>query len=290
MGKKIVHLFAFLSFVLILAFSSCNKQEMEVKVPSYIKIDSVYCQIDPINGTNKQKITDVWVNLEGTRVGTFQVPASFPIIAEGTKSIKVYPGIMKNGITEIRERHPYMKPYEQTINFEPLKEFTFVPVFEYVDHTKVWLESFEDLGHKFFTNDSVDYLTTIPDPENAGNNLGYVNIPDSVKFFNFFTEEDLYSTSDIDMPIYMEFDYKCTVPFSIGVRVQKNEGDYFKYIDPFTHIKKNEEWNKLYINLGEQFVRAGSANAYSVYFIFAQVEGEETKVYFDNFKILSSNL
>ncbi len=289
MGKKIAYLFTFLTVLLILSLSSCNKAETEAKVPAYIKIDSVYCQIDPIHGTNQQKITDVWVNLEGTRVGTFQIPAKFPIIAEGTKSIKAYAGIMKNGITEVRERHPYMKPFELTLDFEPLKEFEFVPVFEYVDHVDSWLESFEDAGTNLHTNDSVNYLTTIPDPDKPDNHLGYVHIPDSVKFFNFFIK-DAYERAKVNMPIYMEFDYKCTVPFSIGVRVKKVNSTSYKYLDPFTKIKAKDEWNKLYINLGEQFVNAGYADAYSVYFIFAPKKGISSDIYFDNLKILSSSL
>jgi hypothetical protein len=283
MGKKIAYLFAFLTFAILLVFTSCNKQDTEAKVPAYIQIDSVACNFLPSQGTNRHNITDVWVNIEGEYVGTFSVPARFPVIATGSKNVSIYPVIKINGITDVRDEHPFMNKYSTEVQFESLEVHKISPVFDYKEKVDVWLEDFEDAGHNFFTNDSIDFLFQIQDPDNDGNHIGLVNIPTGTTgYYDFFTKEKIRPLNGI---AFLEFDYRCNAPFGIGIRVLQQDDEY-KYIDPFIEINAKNEWNKIYINLGEQFVYAGAGKAYDVFFVFAPVEDEETKVYFDNFKIL----
>lgn len=284
MGKKIVQIVFLLSITLIISFPSCDPSDKKADIPAYIKVDTVKFQFDvSLEGTDQQKITDVWFNLDGNRVGTFEIPTTFPVIALGERAIKIYPGFIKNGIYDLREIHPFLSPYETTVDFQPGEVTELEPVFEYKPETKVWLENFEDPGLKFHTSDSVNYLNQIIDPDDSNNHLGHVLLPDSAGYFDFYTERAMILSYN---PVYMEFDYKSTVPFSIGIRALQNDGKY-DYANPFTQIKPKDEWNKLYVNLSEQFVNASGGTAFDVYFIFSPVEGEVSEVYFDNFKILS---
>ncbi|NTV84545.1 MAG: hypothetical protein HGA23_09650, partial [Bacteroidales bacterium] len=68
----------------ILMISGCDKFEGGQTVPSYLKIDSIgFVTDNDLQGTNSQKITDVWVYVDDDLIGGFEMPATIPVLAEG---------------------------------------------------------------------------------------------------------------------------------------------------------------------------------------------------------------
>ncbi len=278
----------FISLIaLIYTLNSCNSEETEAKIPAYIQIDSVSVNTEIGQGTNYQKITDIWINIDGQRQGTYSVPCKFPVIADGKHSVKIMAGVLKNGILDFRERYPFLKPYEQNIDFQANQVVKVNPQFEYYgdDRIDFWVEDFDSPGMKFHSADSLKLLEQIEDPDGSGNKVGYIKMPDSVQVFDFYTQREMTVGRS---SIYMEIEYKSTVPFGIGVRAIKNNGGV-RYDDPFTYIKPKDEWNKLYINLAEQFALSNNlTKAYDIYFIIGKDDKlESSELYLDNIKILS---
>ena len=267
--------------ILILFMFSCETHEADV--PAYVQIDSVkFVTNSSLQGTNKQQITDVWFNLEGSKIGAFEIPTRFPVIAEGKRAVTMYAGILKNGILNFREKYPFVESVKDTLNFSST-EIIFPDItFKYKDNLEFWIEDFEDPGLKFHTVDSTNYLIQVRDSNDAENSLGRVYLPQNTSSFLFYTKEHFLLSYN---PIFMEIEYKCTADFSIGVLVENIDGSY-ETVNPFTIIKESNDWNKLYINLAEQFALSPSGKSYDVYFFFANDVGI-TDVYLDNIKIIT---
>ena len=282
MIRNIVIILAIFASTLFLP--SCDTFEGESEAPSYIQIDSVsFVSNQSTEGTANQQISDVWFNIEGNRIGAFEMPTRFPVIAEGKKNVTMYAGILKNGIHIFREIYPFFEPIKEEITFKGTEIIKTNPSFKYKDNLEFWIEDFEDPGLKFHTISDVNYLNQIIDSRNPINRLGHVLLPDTAKAFQFFTKNKFKLSF---FPIYMEMEYKCDQDFSIGILVEKIDGSY-ESVRPFSIIKKTDKWNKLYINLAEQFSLNSEAISYEVYFFFSKENPLPLNFYFDNIKIIT---
>jgi len=270
-------------FLSLISLPSCDTFDAEAEVPAYVQIDSVKVITEIEEGTNHQKISDVWFNLDGSQVGVFEMPTRFPVIAKGKRPVSIRAGVLKSGIHDFREAYPFFETIRDTFNFVGTEIIPYTPIFKYKPETKFWIEDFEDPGIKLHTNDSTNYLTQIIDPKDANNHLGYVFIPDTVSAFQTYTKENIELSNT---PIYMEIEYKCDYSFGIGI-IMHHMGGSSESQQPFTIVKPTDEWNKLYLNIGEQFSVNPGAVSYDIYFFFAADYGTTSSNYIDNIKILS---
>ncbi len=269
-------------FGLLLFLYSC--EPIEADIPAYMEIDSVKVSTNKsIQGTNKHNISDVWFNLDGSRIGVFEPPTRFPIIAEGNMPVSMYAGVLKSGIHDFREIYPFFKVIRDTFNFVNNEIINIVPVFEYKEETNFWIEDFEDPGMKFYSDDSINYLSQIQDPSNSDNHLGYIYLPDTTDAFHIYTKIEMELSNT---PIYMEIEYQADEAFGIGVRLTKQGGGH-ENLSPFTIVKPTDTWKKLYLNLAEQFSVNPSAVSYDIYIFFASEKNQEAHFYLDNIKIVS---
>ena len=74
------------------SFSGCEIINPKEDTPSYLKINSI-----PLNtrksasetyGSNSNNIVDAWVFANGKLIGSFELPATIPILAEGNVEIR----------------------------------------------------------------------------------------------------------------------------------------------------------------------------------------------------------
>ena len=149
MTKSRIILYLF-SATLIL-FSSCKKFNKDVPVPSYIKIPRCTLSCDSISqGSTKSNISGIWVNVDGNRQGTYEVPVNFPIIGTGQKTITFRAGIKANGIAASRIIYPFFNTINIDTTLTPEKQLTFSPVFNYLPETVfAFLENFQGNGFRF---------------------------------------------------------------------------------------------------------------------------------------------
>ena len=120
-------LFSF-GFFATLLFSSCELYNPSEPIPAYIHIEKFNLTTDyATQGSNSHKITDAWVYVDDQLIGCFELPATFPVITEGTHKVKIVAGIKVNGIASNRGQYPFYNPYEQIVNFEVGKKITLSP-------------------------------------------------------------------------------------------------------------------------------------------------------------------
>jgi len=263
---------------------SCETFDTEVTIPSYLKVDSVKVQTnESVEGTYHQQISDVWVNINGTKIGTFEIPSRFPILQEGSTPISIQAGIIKSGIHDFREIYPFFKTYRDTLYLQKGKSHFVTPIFQYKKETNFLLiEDFEDAGMRLYPIDTIDYSETIEDPDYTDNHIRKISLPDSVIGFQMITRIPIILKTK---PIYMEIEYKCNETFGVGIKVQQATGSY-SFEDPFTIIKPQSNWNKMYLNIAEQMYLT-TGNNYDIYLFFKSEKGKISTFYIDNIKIIT---
>jgi len=101
---------------------SCNLVNPEEDVPSYIEVPAFKVTSDyATQGTNSSKVTDVWVYAGGEYIGTYELPARFPVLLSGSREITFGAGIMANGIASTREAFPFYRFSTVTVDLVPGK-------------------------------------------------------------------------------------------------------------------------------------------------------------------------
>ena len=95
---KYSRLWLLLPFACLLA--ACNR---DMQVPAYLYVDRTLLTTNYAEqGTASANISDVWVTVDGTNRGVYELPALFPLLASGTTKVQLQAGIKKNGVSSIR--------------------------------------------------------------------------------------------------------------------------------------------------------------------------------------------
>lgn len=271
----------------------CNLINPDEEVPSYIEIRGIKTSSNYITqGTSSSKVTDVWVYAGGSYIGTYQLPAKFPILLSGKHKITLGAGIMANGIASTREFYPLYKFYDVDLDLIP-GQITTVDTFN-VDYFTglqyTWYEDFE----KDTSGGGISLDTT---------NLSFANIlPDSLDVFEGKRSLKLKVTTAATVvecvtvgdgyqltkgrDIYLEMNYKCSQPFQVGLL-----GETFIGERSIPVIRFNTEtgWNKIYLRLGPYINANGDVLKFKIYFRMDLATGAtEGVAYLDNLKLISN--
>tara|TARA_R110001592_G_scaffold187646_1_gene432431 strand:+ start:748 stop:1557 length:810 start_codon:yes stop_codon:yes gene_type:complete len=258
---------------------SCNKQELEAKIPAYISINNFTLSTTPAQGSSSQKITDAWVYLDQELIGVFELPARFPVVKEGSFKLDVYPGVKENGIAERRERYLFYNTYSTQVQLEKNKTIEITPSTTYNSGTTFyWMEDFESASLPFLYNtisDTVMNKTTTDVFE--GDFAGRVVMTPSMDFFECFTP-GFSSLPRYDKTIFMELNFKTNQPVLMGIYADSDQIGLL-------YLNTTSSWNKIYINITEAIQTRPSASEYKIFFGFENKVGTP-EFMIDNLKII----
>ena len=86
--------------IFIILCWSCEAFDRPEKIPSFIHVEEFDFDITHSSqGSASEKITDVWVYVDGSIAGVYELPSTIPLHFEGNHSLKLHPGIKQNGIS-----------------------------------------------------------------------------------------------------------------------------------------------------------------------------------------------
>ena len=291
----------YVSFIFLFVFSgfllgSCQKFSGSQTIPAYLKIDSVFLETNYVDqGSNSQKITDVWIFLNKELVGVFELPALFPVLAEGVNDLEIRPGIWLNGIQSTRVPYPFYKPlvYED-FQFYPdsVQDLGDLKIKYYDNLDFAWKEDFEVSSISLVETSISDtvIIWTLPagNPEAfitpTSKHSGLIALSDdnpiySATSFNSFLLPELQND-----PVLLELNFKSNNFFYVGLLMNLPSG--LKKV-PLLIMNHSEEWNKIYINLGPNIALNYQAANYKVYFEAGlELENESAEIYLDNIKLI----
>ncbi len=287
--RRIYLLAYFLFAVLILG---CEKSKVEV--PSYIQINEILLNTNiATQGSNSAKFTDAWVTVNDKSVGTFELPAKFPVQANGNVKIGIGAGINLNGATASRQSPLIFTTCVIDTLLKAAGVIKLSPTVAYASYAKfAWLENFESNGFTLSAYSSSNNITTTTNTSKVfeGNRCGIFSLTDSSDAFS------VMSTSAYVLPkdgtnIYLELNYSCSVTFVVGLivnsKIQSSLAKQIIYLNATTNDASAPKWNKIYISLTKGVAEEQTASDINILFSCNKRDGVSyDEVLIDNIKVV----
>lgn len=212
--------FYFLTLSLIL-WVSCKKWDKEEEIPSYIKVYSAKVETDfSTEGAATSNISDMWVNIDGNRQGTYEMPTTFPVLSTGRHTLMLRAGIKVNGIAASRSIYPFYNPIVIDTILTAGEVLKLDPIFSYKPETIfAWMESFQGNGFSLDRDTESDTTLYVLN-DSTGNKYGKFTI-DAIRQRFYYKSAEAYSLPKNGSDSYLEFDYRCDHPFTVGLLINK---------------------------------------------------------------------
>lgn len=285
--------YKFLLFItVLLSVLGCNVINPVESVPTYIKIDSFDFVInDPLKeGSASNGITSVWVYYNNNPVGNFDLPCNVPVITEGDKgSISVAPGISLNGFVDLQPQYPFYNFDTTTLITNPGKVQQFTPKGTYVSSAKFRYKEDFEVGSSFETFVEGGTIETGIRPTldaryvYEGGGAGVILLSSNGVTWSESINKDPFDIGAGES--YLEINYKCSVPFEVGLYNTLNEGvDQYNY---FAGVKSSDTWKKIYIELAT-YTSANQGKDFKIIIKAVLPDGQsDGYVAIDNIKVVS---
>ena len=266
-----------ITLILLIIFVSCKKEDTN-NIPGYIKIDNI-----TLADNSTHNITDAWVYIDDNLQGVYELPANFPVLANGKHKLRIRGGIKENGISATRVPYPFYSSFiieEQ--EFSPTSTINIEPEVDYLSiDDNSFIEDFEGVGIDLDTTSISD--TIIIKFSNENNKYGGGVLIDPLLTFEIATDE-LSSLPQQGAPVYLELDYKCNTQFLIGVYVNFSQSVLQKDL---LWINPKDNWNKIYVNLTPTISESVGAEFFKVFLgMRRDTILEKNEMYFDNIKVI----
>src|SRR5438105_1721055 len=119
--------------MIMIAFQiiSCNIINPAEPIPAYVHIDSISLSTTSLQGSSSNKIVDAWVYVDGSLIGTYEMPVTCPVLSSGSHKLTIRPGVLVDGVAATRTIYPFYTGYDTVVNFESQKIITPVPKVTY---------------------------------------------------------------------------------------------------------------------------------------------------------------
>ena len=280
--------------------TACDK-EVE-PTPAYLTIEpfELLSTNPDTHGSVSEKIThtDMFmfdsIKNKSIQLGTFQLPATIPVLNSGKFSLNVDAIIKANGNSYYLQPYPFYKRFSTPITLAPNVDETVYPKTQYRDEVVFeFIEDFEHNGVLFSLDRDNDDMTAVT-PNNQdvfeGDFSGLVTL-DSAHPVIVAQTADLYNIEYSSAgKVFIELNYKTDVPLEFGVvSVQDNgaEGDInFEFV-----VLAKSEWNKIYFDLTELISTASNPRFALIFRGGIPIEGgkytlDKAEIRFDNIKLV----
>jgi hypothetical protein len=306
--------FSVLTIFLILTsilLGSCNKFKGDQTIPAYIRIDSISITTDyQTQGAPTHNIVDAWVYINNEPIGAYELPAVFPVLANGLTEVRVDPGIKLNGIAALRVPYPFYASIIQEVELVEGEEVslnadTLFMGDEYTPYTMttsyypnlvfVWMEDFEDpsISLDSTSKSKTDIKRTEPanNPEallaSYSKYSGLMELSETKYLIDVATnvgQDDGFILPKVGEFVFLEFDYKNNNYFTTGFYAN----EISQIIQhPVVNMNPREEWNKIYVNLTPGVSSSVGAIDFNIFFGALKEDAvEEPRILIDNVKLI----
>ncbi len=265
--------FIAISTLLFLLFPSCRTDE--AFVPSYIRIDSAILDASGINGNNIHDIQAIQVYVNSQTVGTFPLPCTFPLDAEGPTKIQIAPFVKINGNSQTLNNYLTLDLVDTTIVLTRESSVTFSPIFRFRNRAKIaWQEDFEDSNTtlvpiRLLEDDYSRIETRHFDLNNRFSGPSKVLVSgfsaaDSLKSMDLAHFELFKDLPNDGSGIFIEFDVKSELPVLVAVKRYNSMGQEF--VPYMTINPTGSEWKHFYVNLLYEIQGQPDDTKYEIFF------------------------
>lgn len=245
--------YLYIGFILPFCFSACNIINPKEQIPTYLHLEPfTFSNPDSVfTGSSSHSIPSANVFVNDVSVGIFDLPCTIPVMMTKTSSVLITPYVTNQGLKSYVFRYPFYQNDTTTLLYNPGKVQNYTPKTRYsigIPSTafKAKINFEEGLLFKNMSGDTTIVLEKDPLKVFEGKNCGAIYVNQAHK-----ASENI-STIYFERPAsnekcYMELDYKCSVPFTIGLQAEDAGGSLLpEYLAGFY---PKESWSKLYIEL-----------------------------------------
>jgi hypothetical protein len=284
-------LFISLSICIIISISSCSLFNPGDPVPAYIHIDKISLTVnsDGSQGTKSSKISDAWVYIDEQLIGCFELPATFPVLYEGSHEIKIRPGIKVNGISATRAPYPFYTIYDTVLNLQKGAKTYLNPIVKYrTNMTFSFMESFEGAGTIIAKSPTIGVDTVLqvihhPNPNVFEGSSGIAYLDATHHFFECVSATS-YQLPQSSADVFLEFNYKCNHIFTVGVFAHTSSGSTTQ--SEALTLNPSASWNKTYIYLTPVVSGNYTATDFNIFFGMVNTGSDSIAMLLDNIKLV----
>lgn len=276
---------AFLPVFLAAALSvlvSCKKEKLKSNAASFIVVNEAVVTSTLSSMADSHKITDIWLYVDDKFQGVYPIGSVMPIMNNGSANVRLYGGIVNNGIAGTRLPYTFYNPYIYNGNFEAGKTYTIVPTFEYRSGIQIQDDPFLPSGSYYQASGDITPVM-ISDPakvwSGSGNSI-FMTVTDAKP------QAMLKTSTALALPlggsdVYLEMDYKCNHEITVGVIGGAVEQR------PALTLRPTSTWNKVYISLTTVVSTQPTYTSYQVFVqAIKQPSAPDAEIYLDNLRLV----
>jgi len=245
--QKPVFLF-FIVPLLFTLYSGCELINPPEQIPSFIQIDSIPIIVGAEEGSPYTNITDAWVYENEQLIGTYELPATIPILKQGKTALRIRPGIKLNGQVGTRTIYPFLQDFKADIDLFADSVLLIKPALSFREEVNfVWLEDFDNLtGYSLIsTNLSQRAVGLVQGVDALDGNSAWFSLNADETFFEC-QATNAFILPGSGVPILLEFSYKCNHNFAVGL-FSRDAGGTLQ--TPILQLNATENWKHIYIGL-----------------------------------------
>lgn len=266
---------------------SCNIINPSEPIPSYVVIDTMYLTTNlALQGSASHKITDVWVYVDNEPVGTYEMPARFPVLASGRHKISISAGVLLNGINATHLSYPYYQSYNDSVDLQPGQDNKLTNVTTAYEQDAIFdlKEDFEGLI-PFSPSDGSPAGMTIGNDAAQSFEGGYGVVSVDTGVYSFEIKSNQVTLPNDGTLVYLEMNYKNSTPFLVVLQSEDALGNTAK--NTVLAINTRSEWNKIYVELKPAMALTPNATKFRLLFGFVRsTAATKENFYFDNVKVV----
>lgn len=281
--------------LLTVSLFSCETKNDPDLVPSYLHIEKIDVSANSQQGTSSSKITDAWVYINDNLIGSYELPATIPILTEGKQHVVVKAGIKINGINNTRNTYPFYTDITQDINFvrDSVVNLTSTTVTYRTNTLFAWMENFDQPGLSLDTTSKSDVSidkTNDPDKifsETGNSYSGIVQLTADSTVFEAVTSEK-FEFPSAGNSVFLEMNYKINHKLVVGVFYLSSG---IRYQRPLIVLNESDDWKKVYINLTVPKYDTPNATDFQIFFGAQKEDGTDDALFLiDNLKLVHFNI
>jgi len=278
----------YFAFIILLA-TACDIFDKEETIPGLIVIKSIELETtEATEGANTHAIVDATVFADDQFVGTYELPATIPILKNGNTSLNISGGIKNNGLVDNRIIYPFYNFVLKDIELLPDVKIPVNPdsivTVEYFPDLNFEIEDFEDIGLLFEAepDDNAEINVINQPPENVSRSQSLeVTLPSGNGVFYRRSTFDLINLPK-GSPMFLELDYKGTVPLEVGIFTEDAP-----FVKVFAGgINPTDEWTKIYFEFTNEIAFQTQNDQFEIYLESRSSSLSAEKIYLDNIKFV----
>jgi hypothetical protein len=273
--------------------TACNIINPKEQIPTYIQLAPFeFSNPDSsFTGSSSHYVPSARLSVDDKVIGTFDLPCTVPVLMSKTSVLAIAPFVSNQGLKSYVFNYSLYERDTTTLYYNPGKIQNYIPKTRYArDLTsnafKLKINFEEGLFFKNLLGDTTIVLEKDPSKVFEGNAVGAIYLKSPLKFSESISTNYFDYTAN---SCFLEFDYKCSLPFQIGLQAEDADGKvYGEYLAGYY---AKESWGKIYMDVSN-FVKTNKA--YSKFYIkirstLEEFDGKYTGGYvlLDNIKVIS---